>query len=104
MDFRRLSNRAKDLVEKRGGSDSLKADAEELKKIAKGRGSVGEKAKAAAAAIKDPGKRATQSGGGEAPVAEAATPPERARAEEKVESEARGKHAGGAGRGDGGAV
>ena len=55
MDFKRLTSRAKDLVEKRGGTDSLKQDAEELKRIAKGQGSLTDKAKAAAAALKDPG-------------------------------------------------
>ena len=55
MDFKQLSNKAKELVEKRGGSDSLKEDAEELKEIAKGEGSVADKAKAAASAIKEPG-------------------------------------------------
>ena len=55
MDFKRLTDRAKDLVEKRGGTDSLKEDADELKGIAKGEGSLTDKAKAAAAALKDPG-------------------------------------------------
>jgi hypothetical protein len=55
MDFKRLTNRAKDLVDKRGGSDSLKEDAGELKDIAKGKGSIGDKAKAAKEAIRKPG-------------------------------------------------
>ena len=55
MDFKRLTDRAKDLVAKRGGTDSLKQDADELKGIAKGEGSLTEKAKAAAAALKEPG-------------------------------------------------
>jgi hypothetical protein len=99
MDLKRLSQRAKDLVDKRGGSDSLKQDAEELKRIAKGEGSLADKAKAAASAIKDPGAAGT-----EGPAAEA-EPAERARAEEKVGGEARGKykHAGeGRGRKGGG--
>jgi len=57
MDFKKLADKAKDTIDKRGGMDSLKADAEELKKVAKGRGSLTDKAKAAAAAIKDPGAR-----------------------------------------------
>jgi hypothetical protein len=56
VDFKRLSDRAKDLVQRRGGTDSLKEDAAELKDIATGKGSVTDKAKAAAAAIKDPGR------------------------------------------------
>ena len=57
MDFKKLANKAKETIDKRGGMDSLKADAEELKKVAKGKGSLSDKAKAAAAAIKDPGAR-----------------------------------------------
>jgi hypothetical protein len=57
MDFKKLANKAKETIDKRGGVDSLKADAEELKKVAKGKGSLSDKAKAAAQAIKDPGAR-----------------------------------------------
>ena len=45
MNFKSLQRKAKELVDKRGGTDSLKADAEELKNIAKGPGSVADKAK-----------------------------------------------------------
>jgi hypothetical protein len=55
MDLKRLTNRAKDLVEKRGGTDSVKEDADELKDIAKGQGTLKDKAKAAAEAIREPG-------------------------------------------------
>jgi hypothetical protein len=57
MDLKRLTNRAKDLVEKRGGADSAKQDAAELKDIASGKGSLKEKAKAAAEAVKQPGAK-----------------------------------------------
>jgi hypothetical protein len=57
MDFKKLANKAKETIDKRGGVDSLKADAEELKKVAKGSGSMTDKAKAAAQALKDPGAR-----------------------------------------------
>ena len=57
MDFKKLADRAKETIDKRGGTDALKADAEELKKIAKGKGSLTDKAKAAASALKDPGAR-----------------------------------------------
>jgi hypothetical protein len=60
VDFKKLGDRAKDLVEKRGGTESLKQDAAELKEIATGKGSLSDKAKAAAAALKDPGSRAEQ--------------------------------------------
>ena len=55
MDFKRLSGRARELVEKRGGSEGLKRDAEELRRIAKGPGGVRDKAKSAAGALKRPG-------------------------------------------------
>jgi len=57
MDFKKLADKAKKTIDDRGGVESLKADAEELKKVAKGKGSLSDKAKAAAKAIKDPGAR-----------------------------------------------
>jgi hypothetical protein len=62
VNFRRITDQAKKLVEKRGGSDSLKEDAEELKDIAKGEGSLKDKAKAAGEAIKDPGAPGPEKG------------------------------------------
>ncbi len=56
VNFKKLTDQAKDLVEKRGGTDALKDDAAQLKEIAKGKGSLADKAKAAAAALKDPGE------------------------------------------------
>ena len=35
MDFKSLQRKARQLIDRRGGSDRLKADAEELKDIAK---------------------------------------------------------------------
>ncbi len=62
VDFRRLSDRAKDLVEKRGGTEGLKQDAERLREVATGKGSLSDKAKAAAAALKEQGgAQSTQS-------------------------------------------
>jgi hypothetical protein len=55
MDLKRLADRAKALVDKRGGTDALKEDLGELKDIAGGQGSLSDKAKAAAEAVKDPG-------------------------------------------------
>jgi hypothetical protein len=52
---KRIADKAKDQVEKRGGSDALKQDAAELRGIAKGKGSLKDKAKAAGKALKDPG-------------------------------------------------
>jgi hypothetical protein len=56
MDLGKLVDEAKELVVERGGLDSLKEDAEELKDIATGDGSVVDKAKAAAEAVEDPGE------------------------------------------------
>ena len=56
MDLNKLKAQAQDLIQKRGGTDALKEDAEELKDIATGKGSATDKAKAAAEALKDPGK------------------------------------------------
>lgn len=55
MNLKGLFNKAKKTVDDRGGVESLKADAEELKTVATGKGSLTDKAKDAAAAIKDPG-------------------------------------------------
>ena len=57
MDFSRIKEKAKGIVEKRGGTDALKEDASELKDIASGQGSTTDKAKEAAEALKDPGAR-----------------------------------------------
>jgi hypothetical protein len=55
VNFRRLADQAKKVIDKRGGTDALKEDAEELKDIATAEGSVKDKAKAAGEAIRDPG-------------------------------------------------
>lgn len=55
MDLSKLTDQAKKLIDDRGGTDALKEDAEELKGIATGEGSLTDKAKAAVNAIKDPG-------------------------------------------------
>jgi hypothetical protein len=55
MNLGKLAGRAKQLIDKRGGMESVKEDAMELKNIASEKGSMAEKAKEAAAALKDPG-------------------------------------------------
>ena len=57
MDFKSLQRMAKNVIDKRGGTEALKADAEELKNIATGPGTASEKAKRAADALKDPGAK-----------------------------------------------
>jgi hypothetical protein len=54
--LKKAADQAKKQVDKRGGTDALKEDAEELKGIAKGKGSLEDKAKAAGKAVKEPGK------------------------------------------------
>jgi hypothetical protein len=56
VNFRRLADQAKKVVDKRGGTDAAKEDAAELKDIATGKGSLKDKARAAGEAVKDPGK------------------------------------------------
>ncbi len=55
MDLRRLTKRAKDVIERRGGIESVKGDAAELKDIVKGEGGLEQKAKAATQAVRRPG-------------------------------------------------
>ena len=55
MDFKKLADQAKAAIDKRGGTESVKEDLGELKDIASGGGSVADKAKEAAEALKDPG-------------------------------------------------
>jgi hypothetical protein len=55
-----LVNRAKEVVQRRGGTESLKEDAEELKDVARGEGSTGDKLKSGAEALKEPGAKGAQ--------------------------------------------
>ena len=55
MNMSKLTDQAKRLIRKRGGVKSLKEDAMELKGIATKDGSLSDKAKEAATALKDPG-------------------------------------------------
>jgi hypothetical protein len=55
MNLKSLQRKAKQLIHQRGGTDSLREDAEELKDIAKGPGSFSDKAKRAGDALKEPG-------------------------------------------------
>jgi hypothetical protein len=68
VNFKRLADRARDVIEKRGGTEALKEDAEELREIAKGQGSLKDKAKAAGEAIKDPGAKGPDQPPGKRPA------------------------------------
>lgn len=74
MDFKSLQRKAKQLIGRRGGTDGLKADAEELKDIAKGRGSMTDKAKRAADALKHPGAAGSHTPAPATPTAEPRAP------------------------------
>jgi hypothetical protein len=77
MDLSRLTRRAKELVDKRGGTESLKEDAEELRDIARRKGSTSDKAREAFDAIREPGAPGgppAEPGAGR-PPAEPRTPP-----------------------------
>lgn len=77
MDFRKLTGRAKKLVDDRGGVDALKADAEGLRKVAQGKGTLADKGKAAAAALREHGahREAAGAAAAEAPASPAAPAP-----------------------------
>jgi hypothetical protein len=64
MDLGKLAEKARGLIDKRGGAEGLKEDATELKDIAGKDESLLDKAKDAGEAIKDPGAP-----GGDAPSA-----------------------------------
>jgi hypothetical protein len=70
-----LLDRAKGIVQKRGGTDALKEDAEELKDVATSDASLSEKMKQGAEAVKDPGAKGPEPGAeGPEPGAEGPEP------------------------------
>ena len=92
VDFKKLGEKARDLIDKRGGTDSLKEDATELKDIATRKGSLSDKAKAAADALKDPGAKGDEATEPKAAPEEAAEP-RAAPAEHAEPADATGKRA-----------
>ena len=91
VNFKNIADKAKGLVEKRGGTDSLKEDAAELKDIAKDPGSIGDKAKAAASAVKDPGAKGADEPAG-SPEAPTGPAPKDAAGRAKTEAAERAGH------------
>ena len=55
MNWKAMADKAKQAFQQRGGSKAAKEDAEELRNIAQGQGSIADKAKEAAAAMREPG-------------------------------------------------
>jgi hypothetical protein len=67
----RLAGVAKKIIDQRGGTERLKQDVEELKAIAKGEGTLEQKARRAAEHLRAPAKPAA--GEGEAPAQRASS-------------------------------
>jgi hypothetical protein len=73
VNWKAIADKAKQTFQQRGGSEAAKEDAEELRDIARGQGSIADKAKEAAAAIREPGGHhpdspdAQSQGGSESP-------------------------------------
>jgi hypothetical protein len=57
-----LLERAKSIVQRRGGTESMKEDAQEVRDVAGSDASMGEKAKQAGEALKDPGAKGPDPG------------------------------------------
>ena len=55
MNIKAIADKVKNVVQKRGGTDALKEDAGELKDVASSEGSLSDKAREGAEAVKDPG-------------------------------------------------
>jgi hypothetical protein len=55
MNWKKLTDKASAVVQKRGGPKSLEEDASELADIARADGTLSDKAKQAAKALKEPG-------------------------------------------------
>jgi hypothetical protein len=67
MDLKSLTDRVKGIFQSRGGAEAAKTDAKEVVDIAKGPGSMTDKAKDAAEALKDPGAPGQDAAGQDAP-------------------------------------
>ena len=70
MDWKRVADRAREVIDQRGGPESLKEDADELRNIAEGPGTLGDKAKQAAEALREPGAHREPRTGAEPPAGE----------------------------------
>lgn len=75
MGLGNIVNKAKQKMDQRGGTESFKQDAQQLKDIAKGKGTLSEKAKRAQEAVKKPGAARTGQTGGPADGAQAPPAP-----------------------------
>ena len=64
MNLRNLTKTVRATIERRGGTGALKEDAQELRDIAKRRGSVADKVKEGVEAVREPGATTRQPRGG----------------------------------------
>ena len=55
MNWRAMADKANQVFQQRGGATAAKEDTEELRNIAQGQGSVADKVKQAAEALREPG-------------------------------------------------
>lgn len=55
MDFEKIAEKAEQVIQQRGGMESVEEDGKEVLGIVQGDGSLADKAKGIAAAIKEPG-------------------------------------------------
>ena len=62
MDLKRLADKAKQVIDDRGGTERLKQDAQRLRDIAAGPGTPRDKARAAGDALKEPVPGRTEPG------------------------------------------
>jgi hypothetical protein len=69
VNFKAITDKAKQIFQQRGGAKAAKEDAQELRNIAQEQGSVTDKAKQAGEAIREPG--AHQAAAADAPAQEA---------------------------------
>ncbi len=75
MGLRDLTNKAKQVFEERGGSERAKQDGDALKRIAKGEGSLSDKAKAGMQRLRDERAGDEAGGPGETGAQRATDPP-----------------------------
>lgn len=75
MNFERLARKAQQLYAQRGGAAAAKGDASEVEEILKGDGSLADKAKRAAKALKTPGAAPNRSAAGDPAEPVPAEPP-----------------------------
>ena len=75
MDFSKLASKAKQIYTKRGGAQAAKGDASEVAGILKSEGTIADKAKRSAEALKEPGAAQDPGAARDTPVPTQPEPP-----------------------------